>query len=95
MRLVKNLHPHPVMINVPNGLTGNYTNDCTEMSFELTIYPCTGFIPAAVFMKKSYQTLKDSGPDLDHCEGWQIKDFFEVRCLLPLAPRIHSEKRSS
>lgn len=82
--LVKTLHPHLVMINVlPNGLTGNYTtNDCTEMGFKLAIYPCTGFIPAAVATEKNYQALKDTGSDLDHCEGRQIEDFFEVRCLL-------------
>ena len=79
-RLVKALHPHPVMINVlPNGLTGNYTTkDCTDMGFKLAIYPCTGFIPAAIAMKKSYHALKEKGSDLDNCEGWQIKNFFEV-----------------
>ncbi|KAI0692940.1 carboxyphosphonoenolpyruvate mutase [Cytidiella melzeri] len=78
-RLVKALHPHPVMINIlPNGLTGNHTTqDCTEMGFKLAIFPCTGFIPAAVAMKKSYQALKEKGTDLDNCEGWQIKNFFE------------------
>ncbi|KAI0341872.1 carboxyphosphonoenolpyruvate mutase [Trametopsis cervina] len=78
-RLVKALHPHPVMINVlPNGLTGNYTaKDCTDMGFKLGIFPCTGFIPAAIAMKKSYQALKDAGSDLDHCQDWQIKTFFE------------------
>lgn len=82
-RLVKALHPHPVMINVlPDGLTGNYTTkDCTDMGFKLAIYPCTGFIPAAIAMKKSYQALKEKGTDLDNCKGWQIKDFFEVRRL--------------
>lgn len=80
-RLVKALHPHPVMINIlPNGLTGNHTSkDCTDMGFKLAIFPCTGFIPATIAMKKSYQALKEKGTDLDNCEGWQIKDFFEVR----------------
>lgn len=98
-RLVKALHPHPVMINVlPNGLTGNYsTKDCADMGFKLSIYPCTGFVPAAIAMKNAYQALKDQGSDLDHCGGWQIKDFFEVRCCslpgtLPLTEdtRLHS-----
>ncbi|KAJ2990473.1 hypothetical protein NUW54_g8458 [Trametes sanguinea] len=67
------------MINVlPNGLTGNYTTeDCKRLGFKLAIYPCTGFIPAAVAMEKSYAALRDKGTDLDHCNGWQIKDFFE------------------
>ncbi len=79
-RLVKALAPAPVMINVlPNGLTGNYTTgDCTKLGFKLSIFPCTVFIPAAIAMKKSYQALKDKGTDLDCCDGWQIKDFFEV-----------------
>ena len=83
-RLVKALAPHPVMINVlPNGLTGNYTTaDCTKLGFKLAIYPCTGFIPATIAMKKSYQALKDKGTDLNNCEGWQIKDFFEVSSRL-------------
>ena len=82
-KLVKALAPHPVMINVlPNGLTGNYTTkDCMDMGFKLAIYPCTGFIPAAIAMKKSYQALKDQGSDLDNCGGWQIKDFFEVHLI--------------
>ena len=29
-------------------------------------------------MEKSYRALRDKGTDLDHCENWQIKDFFEV-----------------
>ncbi|GJE89451.1 isocitrate lyase/PEP mutase family protein [Phanerochaete sordida] len=79
VRLVRALHPHPVMINVlPNGLTGNYsTQECTDMGFKLAIYPCTGFIPAAIAMKKAYQNLKEKGTDLEDCQGWQIKDFFE------------------
>lgn len=83
-RLVKALAPHPVMINVlPNGLTGNYTTtDCKNLGFKLAIYPCTGFIPAAIAMKKSYKALKEKGTDLDNCEGWQIKDFFEVSVRL-------------
>lgn len=83
-RLVKALAPHPVMINVlPNGLTGNYTTtDCEKLGFKLAIYPCTGFIPAAIAMKKSYKALKETGTDLDNCEGWQIKDFFEVSVRL-------------
>ncbi|RDX46709.1 Phosphoenolpyruvate/pyruvate domain-containing protein, partial [Lentinus brumalis] len=78
-RLVKALAPHPVMINVlPNGLTGNYTvQDCKRLGFKLAIYPCTGFIPAAIAMEKSYKALRDKGTDLDNCENWQIKDFFE------------------
>ncbi|KAH9854381.1 carboxyphosphonoenolpyruvate mutase [Lenzites betulinus] len=78
-RLVKALAPHPCMINVlPNGLTGNYTiDDCKRLGFKLAIYPCTGFIPAAIAMEKSYTALRDQGSDLDHCGGWQIKDFFE------------------
>ncbi|RDX46711.1 carboxyphosphonoenolpyruvate mutase [Lentinus brumalis] len=78
-RLVKALAPHPVMINVlPNGLTGNYTvQDCKRLGFKLAIYPCTGFIPAAIAMEKSYNALRDKGTDLDNCENWQIKDFFE------------------
>ncbi|KAI0094472.1 carboxyphosphonoenolpyruvate mutase [Irpex rosettiformis] len=79
-RLVKALHPHPVMTNIsPNGLTGNHmTGDCTEMGFKLAIFPYTGFILAAIAMKKSYQALKKKGTDLDNCSGWQIKDFFEL-----------------
>ncbi|KAJ3548518.1 hypothetical protein NM688_g5288 [Phlebia brevispora] len=78
-RLVKALTPHPVMINVlPNGLTGNYkTSDCERLGFKLAIYPCTGFIPATIAMEKSYKALMKKGTDLDNCEGWQIKDFFE------------------
>lgn len=82
-RLVKALAPHPVMINVlPNGLTGNYkVEDCKRLGFKLAIYPCTGFIPATIAMERSYAALRDKGTDLDNCEGWQIKDFFEVsRC---------------
>ncbi len=29
-------------------------------------------------MEKSYKALRDKGTDLDNCENWQIKDFFEV-----------------
>ncbi|TBU58120.1 carboxyphosphonoenolpyruvate mutase [Dichomitus squalens] len=78
-RLVKALAPHPVMINVlPNGLTGNYTvEDCKRLGFKLAIYPCTGFIPAAIAMERSYRALRGKGTDLDQCENWQIKDFFE------------------
>ncbi|OJT05619.1 Carboxyvinyl-carboxyphosphonate phosphorylmutase [Trametes pubescens] len=78
-RLVKALAPHPCMINVlPNGLTGNYTiDDCKRLGFKLAIYPCTGFIPAAIAMEKSYAALRDQGTDLNHCGDWQIKDFFE------------------
>ncbi|EMD31138.1 hypothetical protein CERSUDRAFT_109614 [Gelatoporia subvermispora B] len=78
-RLVKALAPHPVMINVlPNGLTGNYkVADCKRLGFKLAIYPCTGFIPATIAMEKSYAALRDEGTDLEHCQGWQIKDFFE------------------
>ena len=79
-RLVKALAPHPVMINVlPHGLTGDYTTkDCEKLGFKLAIFPCTGFVPATIAMKKSYQALMEKGTDLDNCEGWQIKDFFEV-----------------
>jgi len=78
-RLVKALAPHPVMINVlPNGLTGNYTiQDCKRLGFKIAIYPCTGFIPATIAMEKSYKALRDTGTDLNNCDGWQIKDFFE------------------
>jgi len=78
-RLVQALAPTPVMINVlPNGLTGNYTTqDCKELGFKLAIYPCTGFIPAAIAMQKSYRALKEKGSDLDECQGWAIKNFFE------------------
>ncbi|KAH9949332.1 carboxyphosphonoenolpyruvate mutase [Amylocystis lapponica] len=78
-RLVKALAPHPVMINVlPNGLTGNYRiEDCKRLGFKLAIYPCTGFIPATIAMEKSYSALRDTGTDLESCDGWQIKDFFE------------------
>ncbi|KAH9926452.1 carboxyphosphonoenolpyruvate mutase [Fomitopsis serialis] len=84
-RLVKALAPHPVMINVlPNGLTGNYkVEDCKRLGFKLAIYPCTGFIPATIAMEKSYAALRDQGTDLDNCEGWQIKDFFERVGLKP------------
>ena len=80
-RLVKALAPAPVMINVlPHGLTGDYTTkDCETMGFKLAIFPCTGFIPATIAMKKSYQALMEKGTDLEDCQGWQIKDFFEVR----------------
>ena len=69
------------MINVlPHGLTGNYaTKDCEDLGFKFAIFPCTGFIPATIAMKKSYTALRETGTDLEHCEGWQIKDFFEVR----------------
>lgn len=79
-KLVKALAPHPVMINVlPNGLTGNYkVEDCKRLGFKLAIYPCTGFIPATIAMERSYAALRDKGTDLGNCEGWQIKDFFEV-----------------
>ena len=82
-KLVKALAPHPIMINVlPNGLTGNYTvEDCKRLGFKLAIYPCTGFIPATIAMERSYAALRDQGTDLGSCEGWQIKDFFEVSTL--------------
>lgn len=38
-------------------------------------------VPAAIAMEKSYAALRDQGTDLDHCEDWQIRDFFEVRLL--------------
>lgn len=90
-RLVKALHPHPVMINIlPNGLTGDYkTKDCTDMGFKLSIWPCTGFIPAAIAMKKSYDALKNEGTDLEHCDGWQIKTFFEVSRVRGVARALH------
>ncbi|RPD64569.1 hypothetical protein L227DRAFT_607231 [Lentinus tigrinus ALCF2SS1-6] len=71
------------MINVfLNGLTGNYTmDDCKRLGFKLAIYPCTGFIPAALAMERSYAAaaLRDKGTDLQNCENWQIKDFFEAK----------------
>ncbi|KAJ3042869.1 hypothetical protein HDV00_006430 [Rhizophlyctis rosea] len=78
-KLVKALHPHPVLINVlPNGLTPNLTTkECTELGFKAAIYPCTGFIPAMRAMQKSYTALKEKGTDLDECGGLQIKNFFE------------------
>ncbi len=37
-------------------------------------------------MEKSYKALRDKGTDLDNCENWQIKDFFEVSpCHIPTA----------
>lgn len=78
-RLVQELAPHPVLINIlPNGLTpGLTTKQCTEIGFKMVIYPCTGFIPAMLAMQRSFKALRDDGTDLEHCEGKKIPDFFE------------------
>lgn len=39
-------------------------------------------VPATIAMEKSYAALRDTGTDLHNCDGWQIKDFFEVCPLL-------------
>jgi len=78
-RLVKALRGHMTMINVlPDGLTGNMTTkECTELGFSMVMYPCTGFIPAMLNMRRSYSMLKETGSDLAACEGQTIKNFFE------------------
>ncbi|KAK4102446.1 Phosphoenolpyruvate/pyruvate domain-containing protein [Parathielavia hyrcaniae] len=77
--LVRELAPHPVMINVlPDGLTGNLTTaECEELGFAAAIYPCAGFIPAMLAMQESYRGLKEEGSDLKYCRGKTIVDFFE------------------
>ena len=77
--LVKELAPHPVLINVlPDGLTGNLTTaECQELGFAAAIYPCTGFIPAMLAMQESYRGLKEDGSDLKYCKGNTIVQFFE------------------
>ncbi|KAK4121905.1 carboxyphosphonoenolpyruvate mutase [Parathielavia appendiculata] len=77
--LVRELAPHPVMIDVlPDGLTGNLTTaECEELGFAAAIYPCTGFISAMLAMQESYRGLKDEGSDLNYCRGKTIVDFFE------------------
>jgi len=77
--LVKTLTPSPVLINVlPHGLTPNLrTQDCKRLGFAAAIYPCTGFIPAMLAMQRSYGALKETGTDVDQCEGNRIQDFFK------------------
>ncbi|KAK4110000.1 carboxyphosphonoenolpyruvate mutase [Canariomyces notabilis] len=77
--LVKELAPHPVLINVlPHGLTRDLTtNDCQRLGFAAAIYPCTGFIPAMLAMQRSYRGLKEEGSDLKYCENQTIVQFFE------------------
>jgi len=79
-RLVKELAPRPVMINVlPHGLTPDLTTkQCAEMGFKMAIYPCTGFIPAMLAMEEAYKGLKEKGSDLDYCKGRRIYDFFDM-----------------
>ncbi|KZV87043.1 carboxyphosphonoenolpyruvate mutase [Exidia glandulosa HHB12029] len=91
-RLVKALHPHPVMINVlPDGLTGNLTTDeCSELGFATVMYPCTGFVPAMLAMQRSYGMLKEKKTDLPACEGKTIKNFFE-QCGLKAAFAFDSQ----
>jgi len=82
-RLVKELAPHPVLINIlPNGLTPNLTTkQCTEFGFKMAIYPCTGFIPAMLAMEESFKALKETGTDLASCKGNRIYDFFDMMGL--------------
>ncbi|TPX66495.1 hypothetical protein SpCBS45565_g04479 [Spizellomyces sp. 'palustris'] len=77
-KVVESLAPRPVLINVlPHGLTPNLTTkECAELGFKLAIYPCTGFIPAMLAMQNSYRALKETGTDLEVCQGKQIRDFF-------------------
>jgi len=77
--LVEQLAPKPVLINIlPQGLTPALkTSDCQRLGFAAAIYPCTGFIPAMLAMRRSYEALKNEGTDLDKCEGHSIKDFFD------------------
>jgi len=78
-KLVKELAPKPVLINVlPHGLTPNLkTSDCNRLGFAAAIYPCTGFIPAMLAMQQSYAGLSEKGSDLEFCKGKTIQSFFE------------------
>lgn len=65
------------LILVLQGLTPNMkTDECQRLGFSAAIYPCTGFVPAMLAMRRSYRALKETGTDLEHCEGNTIKDFF-------------------
>lgn len=77
--LVRELAPHPVLINVlPHGLTRDLTTaDCQRLGFSAAIYPCTGFIPAMLAMQRSYRCLKEEGSDLKYCEDNTIVQFFQ------------------
>lgn len=53
------------------------TAECQRLGFKAAIYPCTGFVPSMLAMRRSYSELKETGTDLDQCEGNTIKDFFK------------------
>jgi 2-methylisocitrate lyase-like PEP mutase family enzyme len=64
--------------NSSQGLTPNLkTADCHRLGFAAAIYPCTGFIPAMIAMRRSYGALKNTGSDWTACEGLAIQDFFD------------------